>query len=127
MTNAASRFSDQYQWITIVTLSEAKSLVLTRENEILRRFAPQNDVTLPVVGCQTAQLSENRDLLRLGKPRSGRKTEPVYKIGEKGIASWVVQNKRSYLCPDVENDPLFTKSFSGKNLFGFICSHLVRR
>ena len=40
-------------------------LVLTRENEILRRFAPQNDTALPVLGRQHAQLSENRDLLSL--------------------------------------------------------------
>ena len=52
---------------------------------------------------------------RLGKPRPGRKTERVFKIGEKSIAGWVVQNKQSYLCPDVKNDPNFTRSRSGKN------------
>ena len=50
---------------------------------------------------------------RLGKPRAGRKTEPVYKIGENSIAGWVAENRRSYLCPDVENDPFFERSRSG--------------
>jgi signal transduction histidine kinase len=57
---------------------------------------------------------------RLGKPRRGRRTEPEYKIGEKGIASWVVQKRQSYLCSDVEKDPVFTESFSGKNFLSVL-------
>ena len=45
---------------------------------------------------------------RLGKPRPGRRTEPVYRIGERGIAGWVVQNRQAYLCDDVDDDPFFT-------------------
>lgn len=44
---------------------------------------------------------------RLGKPQPGRKTERVLKTDDKNIAGWVVQNKQSYLCSDVENDPFF--------------------
>jgi signal transduction histidine kinase/CheY-like chemotaxis protein len=51
---------------------------------------------------------------RLGKPRPGRKHEPVYKIADKNIASWVVKNKKSYLCPDIDNDQFFASSRSGK-------------
>src|SRR5947209_2782058 len=47
---------------------------------------------------------------RLGKPRPGRKDEPVYKIGDESIAGWVVQNKQSYLCSDVEKDSFFIPS-----------------
>ena len=54
---------------------------------------------------------------RLGKPRPGRKTEPVYRIGDKGIVGWVVQNKRAYLCEDIDTDPIFTPSLSGERNF----------
>lgn len=62
---------------------------------------------------------------RLGKPRPRRTTEPLYKFEDRtedggqgkgrSIAGWVVRNKRSYLCPDVEKDPFFERSRSGKN------------
>lgn len=54
---------------------------------------------------------------RLGKPRPGRKTEPVYKISDKGIAGWVVLNREAYLCGDIENDTIFTPSLSGERNF----------
>lgn len=57
---------------------------------------------------------------RLGKPRLGRKTEPVYKIDENSIAGWVVHNKRSYLCHDVERDKLFEPSRSGENFLSLL-------
>jgi GAF domain-containing protein len=62
---------------------------------------------------------------RLGKPRPGRKTEPEYKIGETGIASRVVMNKRAYLCPNVETDSFFTPSSSGKNFSSVLSVPIV--
>jgi hypothetical protein len=62
---------------------------------------------------------------RLGKPRPGRKTEPVYSIGEKGIASWAVREKRAYLCPNVEHDPIFTPSSSGTNFLSVLSVPVV--
>ena len=56
---------DYTQQITIVTLSEAKGLVLPSKNEILRRFAPQNDTAWLVLVYQPARLFKNRDLLIL--------------------------------------------------------------
>ncbi len=52
---------------------------------------------------------------RLGRPQPRRKTERVFKTNGESIASWVVQNKRAYLCPDVDNDVPFAPSRSGKN------------
>ena len=52
---------------------------------------------------------------RLGTPRPGRETEPVYRIGSEGVAVWVAENKQSYLCPDVDSDEFFVSSRSGKN------------
>ena len=68
---------------------------------------------------------------RLGKPRPGRKTEAVYSIsdksvaGSKSIASWVVQNKQSYLCPDVEKDALFAPSRSGTNFLSLLSVPII--
>jgi GAF domain-containing protein len=62
---------------------------------------------------------------RLGKPRSGRKIEPEYRISEKGIASRVVMNKRAYLCPNVETDSFFTPSSSGKNFSSVLSVPIV--
>lgn len=63
---------------------------------------------LVVVGAEAGSLmlvDNRRGILqikaRLGKPRPGRKTEPVYLVGEKGIASWAVREKRAYLCANV--------------------------
>ncbi len=52
---------------------------------------------------------------RLGRPQPRRKTERVFKTNGESIASWVVQNKRAYLCPEVDNDLSFAPSRSGKN------------
>ncbi len=64
-------------------------------------------------------LDQKRGILqikaRLGKPRPARKTEPVYRTDQRGIASWVVQNRESYICNDVDDDEIFSPSFSGKN------------
>lgn len=57
---------------------------------------------------------------RLGTPRAGRNTEPIYKIEDNSIASWVVRNKRSYICPDVSEDDNFEPSRSGKNFSSLI-------
>ncbi len=62
---------------------------------------------------------------RLGKPRPARKAEVVYKIDGKSIAGWVVQNKQSYLSPDVEDDPFFTPSRSGKNFLSLLSVPIV--
>ena len=35
---------------------------------------------------------------RLGKPRPGRKSEPVYSIGDGSIAGWVAATRTSYRC-----------------------------
>ena len=49
---------------------------------------------------------------RLGNPRPGRKREQVYQIADNYIASWVVKNKKSYVCPDIDNDEFFSPSRS---------------
>jgi hypothetical protein len=43
--------SKEIHKVTIATLSEAKGLGLRRESEILRRFAPQNDIVVSSFGC----------------------------------------------------------------------------
>ncbi|MEW5987526.1 MAG: GAF domain-containing protein, partial [Chloroflexota bacterium] len=62
---------------------------------------------------------------RLGKPRPGRKTERVFKIDDKSVGGWVVQNRRSYLCPDVEQDPFFSPSRSGKNFLSLLSVPII--
>ena len=62
---------------------------------------------------------------RLGKPRPGRKEEPVYKIGDESIAGWVVQNKQSYLCSNVVKDSLFTASRSGRNFMSLLSVPII--
>lgn len=62
---------------------------------------------------------------RLGSPRPGRKREQVYKIGDNSIASWVVKNKRSYLCRNVETDEFFAPSRSGRNFSSLLSTPVV--
>ncbi len=62
---------------------------------------------------------------RLGKPRQGRKREQVYKIADNSVASWVVQNRRPYLCPDVDTDPFFAPSRSGRNFLSLLSVPVV--
>jgi GAF domain-containing protein len=62
---------------------------------------------------------------RLGKPRPGRKDEPVYKIDDQSVAGWVVQNKKSYLCPNVADDPFFTPSRSGRNFWSLLSVPII--
>jgi signal transduction histidine kinase len=62
---------------------------------------------------------------RLGKPRSGRKSETVYPIDGNSIAAWVVRNKRSYVCNDVEKDEHFMPSRSGKNFLSLLSVPIV--
>jgi GAF domain-containing protein len=57
---------------------------------------------------------------RLGKPQPRRKIERVFKIDDTSVAGWVVQNKQPYLCPDIDNDPFFVPSRSGKNFFSLL-------
>lgn len=59
---------------------------------------------------------------RLGKPRPGRKTEPIYPIGEGSIAGWVAHSKKSYLCLDIEDDPHFEPSRGGRKNFSSLLS-----
>jgi signal transduction histidine kinase len=63
-------------------------------------------------------VAEKRKILqikaRLGKPQPRRKTSPVYKIDDKGIASWVVNHKQPYLCNDVSIDINFLPSRSSE-------------
>jgi len=54
---------------------------------------------------------------RLGKPRPGRKTEPIYRTNSKSIAAWVVNNQQPYLCPDIDTDPEFERPRDGNNNF----------
>lgn len=62
---------------------------------------------------------------RLGKPRPARKAEPVYKIDPSSIAGWVVTNKQSYLCADVESDAFFTPSRSGRNFLSLLSMPII--
>lgn len=64
---------------------------------------------------------------RLGKPRGGRKHEPVYRISDNTIASWVVQNKKSYLCPDIDEDKFFTRSRSGRNFLSLLSVPVIHK
>ncbi|MBL8095620.1 MAG: GAF domain-containing protein [Anaerolineales bacterium] len=59
---------------------------------------------------------------RLGKPRPGRKTEPIYRTNAGSIAAWAVNNKQSYLCPDVELDPYFERPRDGNSNFRSLLS-----
>ncbi len=62
---------------------------------------------------------------RLGKPQPRRKIERIFKIDDKSIVGWVVQNKQSYLCPDIDKDSLFVPSRSGKNFFSLLSVPIV--
>jgi len=62
---------------------------------------------------------------RLGKPQPRRKIERVFKIDDKSIAGWVVQNKQSYLCSDIERDLFFVPSRSGKNFLSLLSVPIV--
>lgn len=50
---------------------------------------------------------------RLGIPHE-REEEPRYRVGEGSIAGWVAETGKPYLCPDVEKDPHFAPSRSGR-------------
>ncbi len=62
---------------------------------------------------------------RLGKPQARRKTERVFKIDDNSIAGWVVRNKKSYLCSDVEGDEAFAPSRSGRNFLSLLSVPIV--
>lgn len=64
---------------------------------------------------------------RLGPPRIGRMREDVYKIKENSIASWVAQNKKSYLCSDIEKDHFFAPSNSGRNFLSLLSVPVIHQ
>ncbi len=62
---------------------------------------------------------------RLGPPRSGRVSERVLSVDNNSIAGWVVQHKRSYLCPNVDDDDFFLPSRSGRNFRSLLSVPIV--
>jgi signal transduction histidine kinase/CheY-like chemotaxis protein len=86
---------------------------------ILHQILNQALVTVGADSGSMMLVDTRRGLLqikaRLGSPRAGRLTEPVYSISDNTIAGWVAKNRRPYVCPDVEVDPHFTRSRSGIN------------
>jgi hypothetical protein len=62
---------------------------------------------------------------RLGKPQAGRKQEVVFKKTDQCIAAHVVETQRSYLCPNVQKDPLFAPSRSGQNFASLLAVPIV--
>lgn len=62
---------------------------------------------------------------RLGPPRSGRVRERVLSVDDSSIASWVVRNRQSYLCRDVEGDSNFMPSRSGRNFASLLSVPIV--
>lgn len=62
---------------------------------------------------------------RLGKPQPRRKIERIFRIDDNSVVSWVVKNKKSYLCTDVDDDPFFVPSRSGKNFSSLLSSPIV--
>lgn len=49
---------------------------------------------------------------RLGLPKPRQRTERVFRIDENSVAGWVVKNKQSHLCNNVDVDPVFAPSRS---------------
>lgn len=62
---------------------------------------------------------------RLGTPRPGRKSERVFRTDDNSIAGQVVRSRKSYLCPDVDNDPHFLPSRSGHNFSSVLAVPIV--
>ncbi len=76
---------------------------------------------LVAIGAEAGSLmlvANKRDILqikaRLGRPRAGRKSEPIYRISGRSIAATVVSTKESYICNNVEADDNFYPSRHGK-------------
>src|SRR6516165_10708514 len=64
---------------------------------------------------------------RLGPPRSGRVAERVLSVNDNSIASWVVRNKQSYLCSDVDRDSNFLSSRSGRNFVSLLSVPIIHQ
>lgn len=102
---------------------QASDVVVVESKQTLEAMLHQVlNTALVAVGAEAGSLmlvANKRRILqtkaRLGKPRPGRKAETVYEIDGKSIASWVVRNKKSYLCPNVDEDEHFAPSRWGKN------------
>lgn len=62
---------------------------------------------------------------RLGKPQPKRKIERVFRINDQSVVGWVVQNKQSYLCTDIDDDSHFVPSRSGKNFLSLLSVPIV--
>lgn len=56
-------------------------------------------------------------IARLGLPNPDRQEEPKFRIGDESVAGYVAKTGRAYLCPDVEKDPHFVWSRSGRIKF----------
>jgi signal transduction histidine kinase len=62
---------------------------------------------------------------RLGEPRPGRKSERVFSIDDRSIAGRAVISKRTQRCDDVETEPSFAPSRSGKNFSSLLSVPIV--
>jgi signal transduction histidine kinase/CheY-like chemotaxis protein len=96
---------------------------------MLHQVLNQALVTIRAEAGSLMLVANKRGLLqikaRLGKPRANRKREQVYKISDSSMAAHVVQTKEPYLCNDVENDPYFSPSRSGKNFASLLSVPVV--
>ncbi len=61
---------------------------------------------------------------RLGPPRP-RRVEPVYEVSGRSIASQVVQQRRSYICADVDQDPNFVPARSGPSFLSLLSVPII--
>lgn len=88
-------------------------------NTMLHQVLNQALVTVSADAGSLMQVDHKLGILqikaRLGRPRPGRLTEPVFRIDERSAAALSVRERRSYLCEDVENDPNVAPSRSGIN------------
>jgi signal transduction histidine kinase len=108
---------------TMVRMSDKSPMILVEPNQTLDTMMHQIlNQALVAIGAKAGSLmlvANKRGILqikaRLGEPRSGRTRERLLHINNESIAGWVVNNKRSYLCNDVDADATFTPSRSGRN------------
>ncbi len=96
---------------------------------ILHQILNHALVVVNATGGSLMVVDNNQGILqikaRLGAPRPGRKNEVVYKTDEDSIAAWVVRSKKPYNCPNVEKDPHFAPSRSGKNFSSLLAVPII--
>jgi signal transduction histidine kinase len=62
---------------------------------------------------------------RLGPPTADRRSEPIFYIGDESIAGHVASSGETYYCPNIEHDPRFRPSRTGRGFVSLLCVPVV--